>query len=169
MASSSSQSSRKRGRPTIQLGPPAQPPPAPAVPDQPEQFVREIPYETDEQLPDQLAPAPLPDDLPTVENHTLLQFRRHSDEHTTLQRFLGLRFHRARVIDWALMGRMDAIARLEELITPRWMRLLDVRRPAYHELTLEFHSTFRFDSARLTSMGGVSFALGRWTHIMSIA
>ena len=67
------------------------------------------------------------------------------------------------------MGRMDAIARLGELITPRWRRLLDVRRPAYHELTLEFHSTFRFDSARLTSLGAVSFALGRRTHIMSVA
>ncbi|MFS7910518.1 hypothetical protein Hanom_Chr02g00107261 [Helianthus anomalus] len=120
-------------------------------------------------MPDPFAAIPPPADLPPVEGHTLLQFHPESDEYTALQRYLGLRYHRARVLYWDLMGRMGIRERLEELVTPRWRRLLDERRAYHHELVLEFHATFRLHHVRLAEPAAVSFALGRRTHILSIA
>ncbi|KAJ0744619.1 hypothetical protein HanPI659440_Chr10g0389711 [Helianthus annuus] len=120
-------------------------------------------------MPDLLAALPLQADLPSEEEHTLLQFHPDSDEYTALQRYLGLRYQRARVLDWGLIERMDVRTRLEGLITPRWRRLLDERRAFHHELVLEFHSTFKFHHARFTEPAAATFALGRRTHILSLA
>ncbi|KAJ0625384.1 hypothetical protein HanHA89_Chr01g0001041 [Helianthus annuus] len=158
-SSSSAQPSRKRGR--LSRTPVPQPPP--------ERPARVIRYSEDPHMPDPFAVPPPPADLPLEETHTLLQFHPDSDEYAALQRHLGLRYHQARVLDWDLMDRMGVRARFEGLITPRWRRLLDERRAYHHELVLEFHATFRLHHVRFAEPAAVSFALGRRTHILSLA
>ncbi|KAJ0705903.1 hypothetical protein HanRHA438_Chr09g0377481 [Helianthus annuus] len=157
-SSSSAQPSRKRGRSSHT-----------PVPQPPERPARVIRYSEDPHRPDPFAVPPPPADLPPEETHTLLQFDPVSDEFTALRRYLGLRYHRARILDWDLLGRMGARERFEELVTPRWRRLLDERRAYHHELVLEFHATFRLHHVRIAEPAAVSFALGRQTHILSLA
>ncbi|KAL8215885.1 hypothetical protein R6Q57_022722 [Mikania cordata] len=55
------------------------------------------------------------------------------------------------------------------MVTPRWVRVLCCEGSQEDELTVEFLSTFRYDTCSLTYPGAVSFTLGWSLRAMSVA
>ncbi|KAF5778200.1 hypothetical protein HanXRQr2_Chr12g0544741 [Helianthus annuus] len=58
-----------------------------------------------------------------------------------LLRFL---FDTDKRIDWDLVRQLGQVDRLEQLFGPKFRLALDCDEPQYHQLTLEFHSTFQY-------------------------
>ncbi|KAI3776250.1 hypothetical protein L1987_46023 [Smallanthus sonchifolius] len=73
-----------------------------------------------------------------------------------------------RRIDWSLLDRLGARARVEQLLGEKFIRVLDCDARQYKEITLEFHSTFDYKQGNFNEQEAVFFSLGRRPYEMTI-
>ncbi|KAJ0835899.1 hypothetical protein HanRHA438_Chr16g0760621 [Helianthus annuus] len=63
---------------------------------------------------------------------------------------------------------MGARERVEELLGPMLVEMVNCDGPQYDELVVEFHSTFHHREGSFFERDAVSFSLGRMLRVLSI-
>ncbi|KAJ0716622.1 hypothetical protein HanPI659440_Chr13g0514751 [Helianthus annuus] len=98
----------------------------------------------------------------------LLQFVQNSEEFRKLGALYTTELLPYRRIDWEMLDRLGARARVEQLLGPKFRKILDCDARQYKEITIEFHSTFDFKLGSFNKKGAVFFALGRKSYEMTV-
>ncbi|KAL8199990.1 hypothetical protein R6Q57_011329 [Mikania cordata] len=129
---------------------------------------REIRYSTSIVIPPRDAPAP-PPNLRRRAEHTFLQFAPSTMEHARMETLLSLETMQHRGYDRDILQQLGRVDEFDAMMTPQWEPLLRCGWLQYDELTVEFLSTFQYDTRSLTQPRAVSFALGRQTDTMSVS
>ncbi|KAJ0684579.1 hypothetical protein HanLR1_Chr11g0392741 [Helianthus annuus] len=147
MPGESSRAGRKRGPTTHSRGEPAQQQPV-----QQQQYVRVVEYS---------GPGVPHGQSTRLLDSPLLQFELDSGESQRLATLYTMDMLPFRRIDWGLIDRLGARARVEQLLGPKFRRVLDCDAMQYKEITLEFHSTFDYKQGNFNETDAVFFALGK--------
>ncbi|KAF5758514.1 hypothetical protein HanXRQr2_Chr16g0730081 [Helianthus annuus] len=105
---------------------------------------------------------------PLRREHPLLQFQVNTNEWIKLQKIIRRYLLKHWTIDWEWLGQMGARERVEELLGPMLVEMVNCDWPQYDELVVEFHSTFHHREGSFFEGDTVSFSLGRMLHVMSI-
>ncbi|KAJ0792227.1 hypothetical protein HanOQP8_Chr01g0015061 [Helianthus annuus] len=105
---------------------------------------------------------------PVRREHPLLQFQVNSNEWIKLQKIIRTDLLEHWTIDWEWLGQMGARERVEELLGPMLVEMVNCDWPQYDELVVEFHSTFHHREGSFFEGDAVSFSLGRMLHVISI-
>ncbi|MFS7978384.1 hypothetical protein Hanom_Chr10g00914891 [Helianthus anomalus] len=100
--------------------------------------------------------------------HPLLKFQVNSNEWIKLQKIIKTDLLEHLTIDWEWLGQMGARERVEELLGPMLVEMVNCDGPQYDELVVEFHSTFHHREGSFFESDAVSFSLGRMLHVLSI-
>ncbi|KAI3744489.1 hypothetical protein L1987_57571 [Smallanthus sonchifolius] len=111
---------------------------------------------------------PIPLYARVLHHHTLLRFDLMTEETVRLERFVDMELYHYRGFDWGLVEELGQIQRLREFIDARWTTALACDATQYMELTVEFHTTFRYVTGQFEEPAAVSFALGRHVFEMSV-
>ncbi|KAL8239968.1 hypothetical protein R6Q59_016535 [Mikania micrantha] len=90
-------------------------------------------------------------------------------EHARMETLVSLGTMQHRGYDRDVLQQLGRVDEFNAMMTPQWTSLLRCSWLQYDELTVEFLSTFQYDTRSLTYPRVVSFALGRQTHTMSVA
>ncbi|KAM0056368.1 hypothetical protein Hdeb2414_s0006g00217491 [Helianthus debilis subsp. tardiflorus] len=98
----------------------------------------------------------------------LLQFVQNSEEFRKLGALYMTELLPYRRIDWEVLDRLGARARVEQLLGPKFRKILDCDARQYKEITIEFHSTFDYKLGSFNKKGAVFFALGRKSYEMTV-
>ncbi|KAI3742499.1 hypothetical protein L1987_60183 [Smallanthus sonchifolius] len=149
---SSSRSGRKRG-------PAAQPRGTIEQPPQPIVYHRQVSYS---------GPGVAHGQSTRIRDSLLLQFELDSGEMQKLTTLITVDLLPYRRIDWSLLDRLGARARVEKLLGEKFRRVLDCDARQYKEITLEFHSTFDYKQGNFNEREAVFFSLGRRPYEMTI-
>ncbi|KAI3821865.1 hypothetical protein L1987_09440 [Smallanthus sonchifolius] len=111
-------------------------------------------------------PAPIEDRV--LHHHILLRFNLMTEEAVRIDRFMDMELYQHRGFEWGLVEELGQLQRLQELIDARWTTALACDAAQYLELTVEFHTTFRYVIGQFEEPAAVSFALGRHVFEMSM-
>ena len=106
--------------------------------------------------------------VPLRKNHPLLQFQVNSKEWVKLQKIIQTGLFEHWTIDWDWLEQMGARERVEELLGPVLVEMVNCEWPQYDELVVEFHSTFQHKEGSFFEDDAVSFSLGRVLHEFTI-
>ena len=110
----------------------------------------------------------VPLDQRELRTHTLLQFMLGTDEYERCEKFLEMELFQHRTVNWGMIDAMAQRERLEGLLGRRWLEAIRCAEPQYAELTVEFHSTFKYSPEWFMQPYTVQFMLGRQPFRMSV-
>ncbi|KAJ0454388.1 hypothetical protein HanIR_Chr15g0739491 [Helianthus annuus] len=126
-----------------------------------------VQYRMPEERPEPNAVA-VPLDQRELRTHTLLQFMLGTDEYERCEKFLEMELFQHRTVNWGMIDAMGQRERLEGLLGQRWLEAIRCAEPQYAELTVEFHSTFKYSPEWFMQPYTVQFMLGRQPFRMSV-
>ncbi|KAM0011532.1 hypothetical protein Hdeb2414_s0062g00763971 [Helianthus debilis subsp. tardiflorus] len=98
----------------------------------------------------------------------LLQFVQNSEEFRRLGALYTAELLPYRRIDWEVLDRLGARTLVEQLLGPKFRKILDCDARQYKEITIEFHSTFDYKLGSFNKKGAIFFALGRKSYEMTV-
>ncbi|KAJ0725815.1 hypothetical protein HanPI659440_Chr12g0463181 [Helianthus annuus] len=102
-------------------------------------------------------------------DNPLLRFLFDTDKYYRLDIIKSVQLLGFRRIDWDLVRQLGQVDRLEQLLGPKFRLALDCDEPQYHQLTLEFHSTFQYrHRGGFDEPDVVSFVIGKRIFYMTL-
>ncbi|KAD5508237.1 hypothetical protein E3N88_15940 [Mikania micrantha] len=119
---------------------------------------REIRYSAPFVIPPPVALAPLPH-LRRRAEHTFLQFAPGTMQRARMETLVGLGTIQNRGYDRDVLQQLGRVDEFDAMMTPQWTSVLRCSWLQYDELTVEFLSTFQYDTGSLMHPVAVSLTL----------